>query len=158
MSNEGGTTGLFIVCGLQGTGKTTVASALAKTLRAVHLRNDVIRKELFPAPLYNEVETDKTYEETLRRAEALLHEGKSVVIDATFTKAIHRAVVKELAQKTGSIFLIIRTHADEGVVEQRMRTRTNDASDAVFADHLKAKSKFDTITEPHVVVDTNTLL
>lgn len=154
MSNERGNGALLIVCGLQGTGKTTVASALARTLGAVHLRNDVIRKELFLAPTYEPDETDKAYEEVLRRAEPLLKEGKTIILDATFAKETHREAAKKLADDTRSSFLIFRTVADESIVKERIEARANDASDAVFDDHLKTKKRFEPISMPHTIIDT----
>ena len=53
---------LIIVCGLQGTGKTTVAKKIAEKINAVILRSDVLRMEILKDPKYTEEEKQKIYD------------------------------------------------------------------------------------------------
>ncbi len=46
---------LIVMCGLPATGKTTVAEALAKVIKAVILRTDLIRREIFKEGKLEEV-------------------------------------------------------------------------------------------------------
>ncbi|MCF2241345.1 AAA family ATPase, partial [Halobacterium salinarum] len=51
-STNGAEQRLVVVCGLPGTGKTTVSGHAAETLDAELLRTDVVRTDLFPEPDY----------------------------------------------------------------------------------------------------------
>jgi|YelNatPaOPRAMG01_1025707.scaffolds.fasta_scaffold02258_13 predicted kinase len=50
---------LIVMCGLPATGKTTVAEALAKVIKAVILRTDLIRREIFKEGKLEEVLSSK---------------------------------------------------------------------------------------------------
>ncbi|MFB6177910.1 MAG: AAA family ATPase, partial [Halobaculum sp.] len=52
---------LVVVCGPPGVGKTTVASEAADQVDGTVLRTDVVRKDLFPEPTYDEAETEAVY-------------------------------------------------------------------------------------------------
>jgi aminoglycoside phosphotransferase family enzyme/predicted kinase len=136
---------LALVGGLPGTGKTTLGGALADRFGAVLLSSDRLRKELAgidpathaPAPfgrgLYDGPHTEATYAELLRRAEALLGRGESVVLDASWTDAHHRAAAEDLAHRTHSRLVQLRCTAAAETTERRLATRTHTASDATAA-------------------------
>jgi predicted kinase len=63
---------LFVVCGLQGTGKTAVSRLISWKTGAVLLRTDVIRRELFEKPTYSEEEKNRVYEEMFARDQELM--------------------------------------------------------------------------------------
>ncbi|MFC6734896.1 AAA family ATPase, partial [Halolamina salina] len=77
---------LVLVCGLPGTGKSTVAERIAELLPARMLRTDVVRKELFPEPTYEAEESAAVYDELFDRARDRLDAGEHVVLDATFRR------------------------------------------------------------------------
>ena len=64
---------LTVLCGLQGSGKSTYA----KSLKAEVVSSDAIRKE-FPG-----IKNDTTFQKVYERINKLLSEGKNVVLDAT---------------------------------------------------------------------------
>src|SRR5205823_2416198 len=76
---------LLLVGGLPGTGKSFLASELGNSAGFQVVRSDVVRKEMADggAELYSAARRDLIYAECLRRAEALLFEGKRVIVDAT---------------------------------------------------------------------------
>jgi uncharacterized protein len=136
---------LALVGGLPGTGKTTLGGALADRFGAVLLSSDRLRKELagidpdthMPAPfgqgLYDGPHTEATYAELLRRAEALLTRGESVVLDASWTGAHHRAAAEHLADRTRSRLVQLQCTAAAETTERRLATRTHTASDATLS-------------------------
>lgn len=102
---------LVLVGGTPGTGKTTTAEALGKSLEVQVLSSDRVRKELagvepstpmraeFGSGLYTRAWTDRTYGELVARAERLLGRGESVVIDATWAEVARREQIRALADR-----------------------------------------------------------
>jgi predicted kinase len=139
---ESGAVRLALVGGLPGTGKSTVAGALADRFGAVLLSSDRLRKELagrspmehaaaaYGEGLYTAERTDELYAQLLHRAGELLARGESVVLDASWTRARHRAAAEELARRSYSdlVRLEFRTTAD--IAGRRIATRGPTASDA----------------------------
>ncbi|HVB41949.1 MAG TPA: AAA family ATPase [Streptosporangiaceae bacterium] len=133
---------LVLVGGLPGTGKSSLAGAVADRLGYVVLSSDRIRKELAgldplapaPAPygegIYSAEWTERTYAELLRRAEALLAAGESVILDATWTSAVQRAAAAEVAGRGAAELVQVRCAVPAGVAAARMSRRTGSASDA----------------------------
>jgi predicted kinase len=80
--------------------------------------------------LYSPEVSERTYAECLRRAEALLFEGKRVVVDATFRDEIRRRAFLEAAARWAVPALLLVSKADAEVAKRRLLQRTADASDA----------------------------
>jgi hypothetical protein len=102
---------LFVMVGAAGTGKSTVADALAGALGLEVLRTDTIRHELagrrepdaeFGQGIYSESMTFWTYEALFDRAETLLREAVSVVLDGTFRSPQQRDRAVQLAHQCGA--------------------------------------------------------
>ena len=137
-----GTIRLALVGGLPGTGKTTVAGGLADRVGAVLLSSDRIRKELaginpttsaaadFGAGLYRPACTDAVYRELLRRAEALLSRGESVVLDASWTARRHRDAAADLARRAHNELVELECRTSTATAAERIRSRTDTPSDA----------------------------
>lgn len=133
---------LVAVGGYSGTGKTTVAAALAPELTplpgALHLRTDVERKlmagvaldERLPPQSYTRQASDEVYAVVLAKARAALVAGWPVVVDAAFLDAAERDAVEALAGECGAVFTGLWLEADEATLVTRVSARTGDASDA----------------------------
>ncbi|MHA6783112.1 AAA family ATPase [Pseudonocardia saturnea] len=142
---EHGAVRLALVGGLPGTGKTTLGGALADRVGAVLLSSDRVRKELagidptepagapFREGLYTERHTAQTYTELLRRAGMLLARGESVVLDASWTDARHRAAAADLARRTSSDLVALHCHAPAETAARRIAGRGATGSDATPA-------------------------
>jgi uncharacterized protein len=123
---------LVLVGGSPGTGKTTLATALAERTGAALLRTDVVRKELGP-PVYSASGRAQVYDELLRRARTLLELGRTVVLDATWAEPAQREAARELARSTSSALVAWQAVAPADVVAARVAARAAagaDASDA----------------------------
>lgn len=150
---------LVLVCGLPGTGKSTVAERVAELLSAARLRTDVVRKELFPEPTYAASESAAVYDELFSRARERLAAGDHVVLDATFRRRELRERAAELADDTDSAFRLVRVDCAEPVVReriQRRQTEEDDESDADFAIYTQLKEEFEPIAgDDHIVIDNS---
>ncbi|MBX3354875.1 MAG: AAA family ATPase [Phycisphaeraceae bacterium] len=94
---------LVLMCGLPGSGKSTVARGLAGPLRAVVLRSDEHRKQQAGLPptargdasLYEASVTTRVYSELLTMAAEAIRCGRHVIVDAAFPTAELRAMARE---------------------------------------------------------------
>jgi hypothetical protein len=147
---------LILVCGLPGTGKTTVAEELAKKTGSHILSTDIIRKELIRSPEYSDEEKDMVYGMLFSMAEMMLRDGRNVLIDGTFQKESLRKTAGGIASNTKSEFRIVEVVCDEAIIRKRLsgRCKTCSASDADFAVYLKIKKAFEPVRETHDVIDT----
>ncbi|WP_127784147.1 AAA family ATPase [Rhodococcus sp. X156] len=137
-----GTIRLGVVGGLPGTGKSTVATALAAQVGAVVISSDAVRAELtergqlsgeagtFGAGRYRPEATALVYDTMLRRAEACLELGESVVLDASWTDDKHRQAATALASTTTSVLVQLRCVAPPELAAERIRTRRPGFSEA----------------------------
>jgi len=133
---------LVAIGGLSGTGKTTLARAVAPTRGqqpgAVHLRTDLLRKQLWgagefdrlPQDAYSPDFTEKVYGTLISRAAAALAAGQSVIVDAVWLKPDERAAIQAVAERAGAPFHGIWLSAPEAAMVARVTARTEDASDA----------------------------
>ena len=143
---------LYIICGLQGTGKSTFAEGLAEDLEAEILRTDVIRKELFPERTYSDEEKEQVYAEMFKQASEKFCKNTDLILDATFEKAEYIAKAIEIS---GGIYNIIKITCPEKIVKKRLDRRFGDESDAKFQQYQNSKKSFEPITEKHCVIDTS---
>lgn len=145
---------LLAVGGLQGTGKTRLARALAPRLGAspgaLHLRSDEIRKRLagvapeqkLPPGGYGAAASEAAYAEMLRAARAGLAAGRSVVLDAVFLRPAQREAASRLAAESGVPFTGLWLEAPLATLRARVAARVGDASDADAA-VVEAASRLD---------------
>ncbi|MEU0568542.1 AAA family ATPase [Nonomuraea sp. NPDC005983] len=139
---QAGAVTLILVGGTPGTGKSTLAAALADRFGYTLLSSDHVRKELAgtaalqpaPAPygegIYTEEWTERTYAELLSRAGRLLQYGEPVILDASWIHAAHRADAERVAERTCSDLLALRCTTLPQVAAARIAGRTGGASDA----------------------------
>lgn len=133
---------LVAIGGASGSGKTSVARAIAPALGvvpgAVVVRSDEIRKALFgvsdmarlPDAAYGEAWNRRTYAEMTARVEHTLAAGHACVVDAVHGVADERAEMEALAGRAGVPFHGIWLEAPEEILRLRTERRVGDASDA----------------------------
>jgi aminoglycoside phosphotransferase family enzyme/predicted kinase len=146
---------LVLVGGLPGTGKSTLAQALANHAGFTVIRSDLVRKELavasgdapaaasYGAAIYSAEWTERTYCECVHRAEACLFEGQRALIDATFRDEAQRSRVLDVACRWGVPRPLLICQADPAVVKHRLAGRRNDASDADWAIYLETARRWE---------------
>ena len=126
------------VCGLSGSGKSTVGAFIAQQLGAIHIRSDAVRKHLAGIDLdqkgderlYSEDFSRQTYEQLLSHAEIAIEAGFPVVIDAKFNRAVDRADLMTRMRARGVDVLFCHCTADRPTLAQRLENRRGDVSDA----------------------------
>jgi len=140
------------VGGLQGTGKSTLARALAPELGAAPgalvLRSDEIRKrqhgaapeERLPSAAYTEAASTAVFAALADAARETAADGHAVVADATFIDPAHRRAISTAAREAGVPFVGLWLHAPLPELEARLAARTADASDAT-ASVLRATAR-----------------
>ncbi|MFB6152898.1 MAG: AAA family ATPase [Halodesulfurarchaeum sp.] len=146
---------MVIVCGLPGVGKTTVASRLADRLDGSHLRTDVVRKELFPDPTYTTEETRVVYAEVLDRARAAVQTGSIAVLDGTYKRHSRRVRVVRAASELDVPLAVVRVVADRDRVHERIRSRTDDESDADVDIYEQFREEWEPIRGEYVTIDNS---
>jgi len=165
-------TTLIVVAGLPGVGKSFIADRIGERIDARILRTDEIRKEMAGIPqderryeefgegIYDKETGEKTYLEVINRAREFLNDGRSCILDATFSERRYRDLAFNLAEELRVPFLIVECTCPEEVVIERIKSRVEDGksiSDATISIYRRMKERFEKIEEDEikVVVDTN---
>lgn len=166
---------MFLVGGLSGTGKSVVARRLARSLEAVLVSSDVVRKELaglapeirvpvkYGTGIYTPEHTERTYETILERAQTLLAAGQSAVLDATFLDPRWHERAHEVASSAGADVLLIECRCPPAVVYERLEQRARVAaepSDADWTVYQRQRERFgDTLVRvvkmPCIAINTD---
>jgi predicted kinase len=151
---------IVVMAGLPGTGKSTLARALAKDLAGLVLNKDALRAGLFPARFveYSREQDDFVQELMQQTAEYLLTRRPELAVffdGRTFSRSYQIEKVIELAERLGTPWRIIECVCDEKVARKRIeRTRKHPAKNRTFALYRKIRDEFEEIVYPKLVVDT----
>lgn len=164
----------LILCGgLIGTGKSTIARYIANDAGMGVISSDVVRKRLagarpterhyddFEGGIYTPEFSARTYAEQLRLAGQFLEEGRSVVLDATFSKRASRQAAAELAAAANADLWVVECVADDDDLRERLRRRESrgeSISDGRWEIFERERAAFQPMDEVpagrHVVVRT----
>jgi len=136
---------LIVVSGGVATGKSTLSRAIAEALAAERLKADRVRGSLLEATEDEESEPEarwrhdlsasfesEIYHDLLRRADAVLAQGRSLVLDACFPLRSQREAARSLATKHGVPHLFIRCRVPEAVVRARLAERDREFGGPVW--------------------------
>jgi aminoglycoside phosphotransferase family enzyme/predicted kinase len=133
---------IVAIGGLSGSGKSTVARALAPSVGAVPgalvLRSDETRKRLWGASAltrlgrsaYTPEMSARVYEALVSDATAAAAGGQSAIVDAVFARTEDRVALERAARIAGVPFAALWLEAPEPVLIERVTNRGADASDA----------------------------
>ena len=150
-----------LFAGLPGTGKSTLARAIAKRLDAAVLDKDRVRGALFPGAL-----TDYTpqqdelcmramleaaaYLTELERVEYILFDGR------TFSRQAQIEDVLLAAVRAGARWRVVHVKCADAVAEERLARSdpSHPAQNRDAALHRRIKQQFEPITQAKLEVDT----
>jgi aminoglycoside phosphotransferase family enzyme/predicted kinase len=129
---------LVAVGGTVGSGKSTVARALARRAGAPVLGSDALRTAvLVETPSsearYSRAARDRVYDGLFERAARVLASGRPVLLDATFARRAHRDAARRIAQQAGAQAFWVEAACDRETALERLAQRAargDDASEA----------------------------
>ena len=164
---------IIVVCGLSGSGKSTVARALQYRLGFPIVSSDRTRKNLSATPIqhhaddayrsgiYTEAMTESTYAAMLAEGEQQLCAANGVILDATFQDRAHRNVASRVAAKMNVPIIFLECRASDAEIRRRLIERQkhgNNPSDATVEVYLRQLRDFTALSElpasSHLVIDT----
>jgi hypothetical protein len=159
---------LVIVGGLSGTGKSTLAAALAESFGADLLSTDQIRRSMYGRSsgmvgygegFYRPEERDHVYGELIRRAEEILKDGRSVVLDGTFAARRHRQRAHDMGTTYRAVSLFVLCTCGREVALARIENRIqggNSASEAHAEIYQQQLEEFEPLgtTASSVTIDS----
>jgi hypothetical protein len=162
---------LYLVAGLSGTGKSTVAHKIAVDYHATLINTDIVRKEAagidrfeqhrdqYNTGLYDPKKIDETYEQVMQRASTVLKKGENVVLDATFQKKKYREMAHHIAGKHHAQLIIVQCICPDLVVKKRLEERLwkKSVSDGRWEVYQEQKTTFEPFTadEKSLTMDTS---
>jgi uncharacterized protein len=141
-------TGLIVMHGLSGSGKSHVAQWICERYGAIRLRTDAERKRLFgkwgvpsknpmTGDMYAPEVTQRVYREIVAgHVPGILAAGFPVVVDAACLKRWQRGCFQELAVGLGVGCLILDVQANRETMRSRLRQRQSAGEDPSDADYV----------------------
>ena len=130
---------LFLMSGVSGSGKSTVAQQLAEMKSAIHIRSDAVRKHLAGISInqngadygiYTPEMTQTTYTRLLELGVSLAREGWTVILDAKYDRRALRGRAIAAATQHKLNLRILHCVAEPDTIRNRLRQRQGDISDA----------------------------
>jgi uncharacterized protein len=164
---------LIVICGLSGSGKTTVAGILQHHKGFKTINSDRVRKQLASVSAHEHVRTDYgtniysdrfskiTYDAMLAEADKLLNDGCGAILDATFKASADRQLALALAARHRVPVLFVECVVGEDEAIRRLEQRASmegEVSDATPAVYERQRAEFEPICELpprcHLRIDT----
>ncbi len=151
---------LVLVGGVVGTGKSTLAEALADRVEGVVIASDRVRKhEAGLAPtdratagpdrgIYTPAWTARVYAGLLERAAPIVASGRVAILDATFSTRSQRRRAREAADALGVPVRFLETRCAPEVARERLARRAaagTDASDAGPELYARSLARFERV-------------
>jgi len=149
----------IVICGVAGSGKTTLARELVQLGGLVHISSDVTRKRLAGlSPTdraadehYTPEFTLRTYAEMGAEARRALDSGAAAIVDATFHRREARAAFRDALGERPQPVVFVECRAHRDVLIDRVRSReadgerTSDADAAIVERQLAEREPLDEV-------------
>jgi gluconate kinase len=159
---------VIFVGGLIGTGKTSLAKAVAEGLGFPYLDVDMIKKEVYPTDpnfeynLKNNIPfSDETrirlFNRTVEEMAKLAETNDYIVVDETLHKKAMRQILFDGAMKYFGAYMIIWIKTDESIIKERLEAKVREGhiiKDA-FGMYLSLKKEFEDFESPDIVFENN---
>jgi predicted kinase len=144
---------VIAVGGLSGTGKTSIARAIAGELGLRVISADAVRRSLFreakrPAPYgegaYTAEASRLTYQTMIERGREMLGSDRGVILDATFQRDDDRSMAERMATDARAEWRLIECRLAPELVHKRIEERAaqkEGLSDATWEIYLRQRDK-----------------
>jgi len=134
---------LVLLCGLTGSGKTSLAEELSRRLDLPVFSSERIRQTLVPkpghdkspsyVPVYRQAMAEKTYGKIVREAEREILTGRGAILDASFAQRANREKVSRMAAKHNVPVFLIHCSAEDATIKDRL-TQSEPEGDPALLD------------------------
>ncbi|HWH76480.1 MAG TPA: AAA family ATPase, partial [Candidatus Binatus sp.] len=151
---------VVLICGLTGSGKSTLSRALGERTGLTVINSDVVRKSITgktgpqDSPLqrgiYAPAMTELTYADMLRQTEKQIEHGSGAIVDATFGRRAQREKFLRLAEKHHVPLAVIHCAASDAATEKRLLRRAmegRDISDGRWPVYVEQKLAHEAVEE-----------
>lgn len=158
---------VVVVVGLSGSGKTSIARAIAGELGLRVVSTDEVRHELFgkgkaraefQEGAYGSRETQLTYKSLFAQGQDLVSADGGVVFDGTFISDLHREGIRLFAQMTGADLKVVECDLPPEVIRRRItrrQARQEGKSDADWEIYLRQREGYRPWQSPSLRLDTS---
>jgi adenylylsulfate kinase len=155
---------LIVMAGLPGTGKSTIARRLADALPGIILDKDRIRATLFPPSEieYSTRQDDFCVRIMLQVAEYVLcvDPEKHVILDGrTYSRRYQVDAVRQFARERNVSFKLVECVCADRTIKRRLDRDVAEgrhpATNRNYDMYLAVKARFEPISAPKLVVDTD---
>ena len=163
---------LWVVCGVPGSGKSTISRELSRIFKIKTFQSDVIRKEFFDirpgdpsdmpfeTGIYSKIASSLTYGRLLLLAQEEIEKRRSVILDATYGSQHERFEAIRMAKDNEANIVFVECVLKEKVIKERLLKRETgySVSDARYHHYEDFKKRFEPLIElgdeMHIRVDT----
>ena len=150
---------LVIMAGMPGTGKSTLAHAVATQTGAYVLDKDSLRAALFPPKLieYSREQDDFVVRVMLKVAGWILRRDpeSTVILDGRpFAKKYQLDQAVNFAEWIKTPWRIVECTCEDSIVRKRLESAAHPAADRDFELYLRVKREWEEIARPKLVVDS----
>jgi gluconate kinase len=159
---------VIFIAGLIGTGKTSLAKALAKRLGFYYYDVDAIKKEVYKTdpdyeynlnnniPFSDETRT-KTFNKVVEDFALLSKERKDIVVDETLHKKALRQILFDGAKKYFGQYIVIWVKVNEDVIKKRLGQdkREGHILKNSFGMYLSLKKQFDDLEDADIIFEND---
>ena len=161
---------LWVFSGLPATGKSALASQLAEDLSMARFQSDEIRTSGEGCPMsagvvsygegpYRMEMRHRVYAQMFAKTQEELKGGRSVVLDASFSRAKWRQDAQQLAADLDTNFIVVECTCSEETIRKRLLRRDDESLSHARVHHLpQMKKNFEPVAEfppeLHLKVDT----
>lgn len=167
---------LWVVCGMPGSGKSTISRELSRVFGIKAFQSDVVRKDLlgirtgdpsdmpFEAGIYSKNAGSLSYGRLLLLAQEEIEKKRSVILDATYGRQHDRFEVIRMAKDNDASIVFVECVLKENIIKERLLKRGAGypVSDARYHHYEEFKKRFEPLNEldekMHIRVDTETPL
>ncbi len=161
---------LVIVAGLTATGKSTLVTAIKGAGSMKVISTDAIRRKIFNVAegehrrgefgkdIYTEDSVARVYRAVFKEADEWLRLGRSVILDATFSKKKYLQDARAISESNNALCFVIECVASDESVKARMKkrlTEKNSLSDATYETYQEMKKSFEPIEGDCLRINTN---